>query len=98
MNIGDRIVHANGSKGGVLSVEQAAGIIFAALFETGPNRLSAHQKHVAMSAIIAGLTEWKKQLAGGQAAEVEKWTKLYNDTKAQLDDVMLKYAILKKEQ
>lgn len=96
-SIGNRILHANGSKEGVLSVEQAGLIIYSALFETGPNRLSAHHAHVAKQGIFAALTEWKKQLESSKSAEADDWKKKYTDAKAQLDDVMLRYAILCKE-
>jgi hypothetical protein len=77
---------------------QVAHIIFKALFETGPNRVSSANRFIAIASITGGLIEWKKQLTAGQAGEAGEWKKKYQDAKAELDDVRLKLAILQKEQ
>jgi hypothetical protein len=76
---------------------QAAHIIFRALFERGPDRMSSADKFVAVGTITGGLVEWKKQLLAAQADEASEWKKRYEDAKAELDDVKLKLAILQKE-
>jgi len=77
---------------------QAAHVIFKSLFENGPTRMSDSNKFAAISAITGGLIEWKKQLLAAQATQADVWKKRYEDTKAELDDVRLKLAILQKEQ
>lgn len=77
---------------------QVALIVYAALFETGPNRLKAEDKRLAVNTTTAALAAWKRQLDRFRADEVAKWKKQYEDAKAELDDVRLKLAILQKEQ
>jgi hypothetical protein len=93
-NIGREIAEAAKA----LEPAQVALVIFKALFETGPQRMSGSNKFIAVGTIAGGLIEWKKQLLAAQEGEAEKWKKRYEDAKAELDDVRLKLAILQKEQ
>jgi hypothetical protein len=93
-NIGREIAEAAGA----LEPLQAAQILFRALFENGPERLSSANRFVAVGTLTAGLVEWKKQLLAAHGDEAAKWKKRYEDAKAELDDVRLKLAILQKEQ
>lgn len=94
MSIGDEIAAAHSA----LEPPQAALIIYRGLFENGPQRLSSANKFIAVGTITGALIEWKKQLLHSQAGEADKWKKLYQDAKSELDDVRLKLAILQKEQ
>lgn len=82
----------------VLEPIQVSLFIVAALFETGPNRLKPEDKRLAVNTITICLAAWKRQLDRYRASEVSDWKKRYEDTKAELDDVKLKFAILQKEQ
>lgn len=93
-NIGREIEEATAA----LEPQQVALLLFKNLFETGPNRMSSSNKFVAVGTITTGLILWKKQILAAQASDAERWKKLYNDAKAELDDVKLKLAILQKEQ
>lgn len=94
MSIANEIAAANTA----LPPEQVAMVIFRQLFERGPNRLSSANKFIAVGSIAGGLITWKKQLLAANAGEAAEWKKRYEDAKAELDDVKLKYAILLKEQ
>jgi hypothetical protein len=76
---------------------EVALVIFRNLFERGGGKMSDANKFVALQTIGAGLTVWKKSIEDHSHGHAAEWEKRYKDTKAQLDDVMLKYAILKKE-
>jgi hypothetical protein len=91
--IGNEIAEARKA----LAPEQAAVVIYRAIFETGPQRLSDSNKFIVIGTIAGGLIEWKKQLLAAQEGEAERWKKKYLDTKSELDDVRLKLAILQKE-
>lgn len=95
MSIANEIAAAHES---ALEPVQAAEIIFRSLFERGPSRMSSQNKFTAIGAITGGLVEWRKQLLAANEGQAEKWKKRYTDTKAELDDVRLKLAILQKEQ
>lgn len=94
MSIGDEIAAHRTA----LQPPEAALVLYRGLFERGPNRLSSSDRFIAIGTITGGLIEWKKQLLAAQSGEAEKWKKLYQDAKAELDDVKLKLAILQKEQ
>lgn len=81
----------------VMEPTQVSLFIVAALFETGPTRLKSEDKRLAVGTVTVVLAAWKRQLDRYRADEVSKWKKLYEDTKAELDDVKLKFAILQKE-
>lgn len=93
MSIGEEIAAR-----GALEPAQVALVIFRALFERGPQRMSEANRFIAVGTITGGLVEWRKQILAGQENEAEKWKKLYKDAKAELDDVRLKLAVLQKEQ
>jgi hypothetical protein len=93
VSIGSEIAAAHDA----LAPERAALIIYRALFEQGPQRLSDSNKFIAVAAITGGLMEWKKQLLARQAGESEKWKKMYQDAKAELDEAKLRVAICKQE-
>lgn len=92
-NIGNEVAAANTA----LEPVQVAGVIFRQLFETGPNRLSQQQKFTAIGTITAGLIEWRKQLMRSGDVELGKWKKLAQDSKMEMEELKLKYAILLKE-
>lgn len=81
----------------VLEPIQVSLFIVAALFETGPTRLKSEEKRLAVNTITICLAAWKRQLDRYRANEVSDWKKRYEDAKAELDDVKLKFAILQKE-
>jgi predicted chitinase len=94
VNIGNEIA----ARHTALAPAEAALIIYKALFERGGGtRLSDANKFVALTTITAGLIEWEKNIKLSVEGDAAVWEKRYKDAKAQLDDVMLKYAILKKE-
>lgn len=77
--------------------EVVANIIFAALFETGPSRLSAANAYLAKTAIRAALVEWRGQLMAGSRRAVNEWKDSYTNVKRDLDMLMLQVAIWRKE-
>lgn len=95
MSIGQEI--AMSAKGTALEPAQAALIIFCALFENGPQRLSAADRYVALQAIQGGLTEWRRQLLNIQSNETEKYKKRWMDAQNELNEVKLRLAIFEKE-
>lgn len=96
MSIGQEIALA--SKGTALEPEAAAIVLFHALFETGPQRMSGANKYIALEAIKGGLIEWRRQLLANASDETGKLQRQLKDTKDELDEVRLKLAVLQKEQ
>lgn len=93
MNVANELAAA-----GAAAPEQVARIIFKGIFENGPGRLSANDRMIAIGVISVALTVWKRHLIAAVGTEEEKYKKLYQDAKAELDDVRLKLAIFQKEQ